>query len=912
MQISKWLPAQFFSAALIGFLLTQRLIAADVASLPADVMSVITAARYDIQPARNSSNRSFTAVNPKQRMKLRFTTTGVELRSESWRSAWSLRSVGFGADQVPLSPGRMESIGNRITITRGAGISEWYINAANGIEQGFTLQHPPSPRQSSERLRLVIGIEGDLRARTTLDNKSGLLLATANGAAALRYDHLVVIDCFGRKLPAEIGISPQNGDVFLDVDDRNAKYPITIDPTFTQEAFITASNAGAGDAFGRSIAISGDTIVVGAPNEDSAATGVDGDMADNSAQDSGAAYVFVRNGSAWTQQAYLKASNSGAGDLFGYSVAISGDTIVVGAYKEASIATGINGDQANNEVPDSGAAYVFVRSGSTWAQQAYLKRTVPGAPIFGMVSAQFGYSVAISGETIIVGAFTEISNSQGVNVVPTAVAAESGAAFVFVRNGATWTQEAYLKASNATASAHIASVAISGETVVLGSECEKSVSNGVNGDQTTSTFGLCRGAAYVFVRNAGTWAQQAYLKASNTSVQSSGLGFGSSVAIVGDTVVVGAPGETSNSTGVDGDQANNSLSYAGAAYVFRRTGVNWQQQAYLKSSNTRASDFFGASVGIAGEFAVVGSPRDAGSSGATTGAAYVFQRTGEQWASLTSLRASQPGDTALGIAVSITPERIAAGGFADSGAAFVFSIVTNTQPSVTPAIVSLPAGAQTTTSIAIVTDNEDSPGALLVAIDGANPSNGVTLSGVTNNGGNVSALISAACTASNTNFNLRATDSGSLFTNGSLSVSVTPSAPGATAAVAVGTLSPPNANFINVGLSATATGICSPILSVKVYSNEDDETPSAPNMLHSPDAQDVASGTLRLRAERSNGGSGRVYLIVAKSTNLTGGSQIAAVNAMAASAKAYALANNGNPPAGYFVVGDGPIVGPKQ
>src|SRR5262249_8523327 len=148
----------------------------------------------------------------------------------------------------------------------------------------------------------------------------------------------------------------------------------------------------------------------------SAATGVNGNQNDDSAFDSGAVYVFVRDGTNWTQQAYLKASNtegaspgSSLGDEFGYSIAISGDTIVVGAASEDSSATGVNGDQTNNKATDSGAAYVFVRSGTNWSQQAYLKASNTGA------GDVFGRVVSISGDTVAVSALLEDSNATGVN-----------------------------------------------------------------------------------------------------------------------------------------------------------------------------------------------------------------------------------------------------------------------------------------------------------------------------------------------------------------------------------------------------------------------------------------------------------------------------------------------------------------
>src|SRR5262249_49575291 len=142
---------------------------------------------------------------------------------------------------------------------------------------------------------------------------------------------------------------------------------------WSQQAYLKASNTGGGDEFGISVAVSGDTVVVGARFEASNATGVNGNQADNSASQSGAAYVFTRSGGVWSQQAYLKASNTEACDRFGWSVAVSGDTVVVGALGESSNATGVNGNQADNSACGSGAASVFPPSGGVWSQQAYLK-----------------------------------------------------------------------------------------------------------------------------------------------------------------------------------------------------------------------------------------------------------------------------------------------------------------------------------------------------------------------------------------------------------------------------------------------------------------------------------------------------------------------------------------------------------
>jgi hypothetical protein len=400
--------------------------------------------------------------------------------------------------------------------------------------------------------------------------------------------------------------------------------------TWTQQAYLKASNTGAGDFFGDRVAISGDTVVVGALSEASATTGVNGNQSDNSAANAGAAYIFVRSGNTWSQQAYVKASNTGTFDVFGSSVAISGDTVVIGALGEASAATGVNGNQADNSFRGAGAAYIFVRSGSAWSQQAYLKAS--NTCTFETFDV-FGSSVAISGDTVVVGAPDEDSAATGVNGNQADYIAQgSGAAYVFVRSGSTWTQQAYLKASNTEANDGFAtSVAISGNTVVVGAIGEASAATGVNGNQSdNSAFGA--GAAYVFVRNGSTWSQQAYVKASNAGMYD---GFGGSVAISGDTVVVGAEREDSAATGVNGNQAANSAEGAGAAYAFVRSGSTWTQQAYLKASNTQTEDIFGRSVAISGDTVVVATPVEASAatgvngnqsdnSAPNAGAAYIF------------------------------------------------------------------------------------------------------------------------------------------------------------------------------------------------------------------------------------------------------------------------------------------------
>ncbi len=446
----------------------------------------------------------------------------------------------------------------------------------------------------------------------------------ASGAARINYTGLTAWDADHKTMPATMTV--QDGQIVLTVDDRSARYPVTIDP-IAQQAYLKASNTGAGDSFGHSVAISGDTVVVGAFQEDSKAKSVNGNQSDNTSSNSGAAYVFVRSGTAWTQQAYLKAFNTDIFDNFGYSVAISGDTVVVGAPLEDSPDTGVNGSGFINTFLNSGAAYVFVRTGTAWAQQAYLKASNTDS------GDNFGYSVAVSGDTVVVGAYQEDSNATGVNGSQSDNSStNSGAAYVFVRSGTAWSQQAYLKASNTDANDNFGtSVAVSGDTVVVGAYREDSNATGVNGNGSNNSASNS-GAAYVFVRSGTAWSQQAYLKASNTD---SNDFFGQSVAISGDTVVVGAYEESSNATGVNGSQSNNSSPSSGAAYVFVRTGTAWSQQAYLKASNTDAGDDFSQSVAVSGDTVVVGADLESSNatgvngnqsnnSASTSGAAYVF------------------------------------------------------------------------------------------------------------------------------------------------------------------------------------------------------------------------------------------------------------------------------------------------
>jgi hypothetical protein len=381
---------------------------------------------------------------------------------------------------------------------------------------------------------------------------------------------------------------------------------------WTQQGIVKAANAGDLDAFGSALAISadGNTLVVGAYFEDGGGKGVNpANGADNSIPQAGAAYVFVRNGGAWSQQAYLKASNPGDmedGDTFGYSVTVSGDgnTVAVGAPSEDSDASGVNGDQANNNAVGAGAVYLFTRSGSTWAQTVYLKSDAPPAIKGGDL---FGYSVALNrdGTALAVGSYDE-GSSSGINGAFDNKVGGSGAAFVYRRSGTTWTREAFLKAREQDRNDSMGNaIAISddGNTVAVGALDEDTLEGGINAVKSGHTGDTdvpddnSSGAVYVFTKAGATWTQQAAFKASTAGKNDQ---FGIKLALSGDgnTMAVAASNEDSNALGINGDQKNDSAGESGAAYIFRRAGESWRQIAYVKASNTEEFDEFGSSVGI--------------------------------------------------------------------------------------------------------------------------------------------------------------------------------------------------------------------------------------------------------------------------------------------------------------------------
>jgi hypothetical protein len=440
-----------------------------------------------------------------------------------------------------------------------------------------------------------------------------------------------------------------------------------------QDAYGKASNTGAGDAFGVSVSLSGDTLVVGAFHEDSATQRINGNQNDNSAEKSGAVYVFRRSGSTWQQEAYIKGSNTELGDRFGASVAVSGDTLAVGATFE---------DCASNALASCGAVYVFRRSGSTWQQEAVVRASSPQA------GDHFGRSLALSGDTLVSGA----PDRDAGGVV------DSGAVFVFKRIGTAWSQTAALRASTQGKEDRFGfSVALSGDMLAVGAHLEDSSTRGINGNQADNTA-ADSGAVYVFRRSGDTWTQDAYVKASNTAA---GDNFGYSVALSGETLAVGASGEDSGATGIGGDETDNTISNSGAVYVFRRTNDVWAPDSYLKASNTGASDLFGAALALWGDTLAVGAYQENSVStgidgdqeddrALKSGAVYVFRHGDSGWQQDTYVKASNTGASDnFGFGVALSGDTLAVGAHnedssskginptsndsaLDSGAAYIF------------------------------------------------------------------------------------------------------------------------------------------------------------------------------------------------------------------------------------------------
>jgi hypothetical protein len=484
--------------------------------------------------------------------------------------------------------------------------------AAAGVAAVSSAQAPsPPPSSPAAAIRQLAYLKASNTDAGDHFGCGGVLDGHAGYGAAISGDGNTVAIGAPHESSAARGVNANQSD--NSAFDTGAVYVFARNgANWTQQAYVKASNADHGDHFGNAVALSadGNTLAVSAFWEASNAKGINSNQDDNSIPQAGAVYVFTRRGTAWTQQAYIKASNTGEagtadafgdGDQFGFSLTLSddGNTLAVGALTEDGAAAGINANQADNMANSAGAVYLFTRAGAAWTQQAYVKPDNPGG------GDMFGYTVSLNadGSTLAVGAFDEDGSPRGINGPQDNMRNGAGAVYVFTRAGTAWTQQAYIHASNNEAAdsfgVHVA-LSDDGNTLLAGSLDEDCLATGVNPTMSCDNdraADISTGAAYVFVRAGTTWSQQAYLKASNTMAND---WFGSRLALSGDgnTAAIGAALEGSAAQGINGRQNDASATDAGAVYYFTRTGTTWVQQAYVKGSNTEAFDEFGSALGV--------------------------------------------------------------------------------------------------------------------------------------------------------------------------------------------------------------------------------------------------------------------------------------------------------------------------
>jgi IPT/TIG domain/FG-GAP repeat len=608
---------------------------AQAVALPVAALAPVSAALAASDRAYEISATSagLAASNPAQRLGLRFARSGVQLSSLAAPGAGlrlRLGSVGYGTALRALDETAPRRSGDRVVYAH-AGVSEWYVNGPLGLEQGFTLARPPSALPARRSTTLTLAVTLSGDMHAALDpDGQGISLTGAHGAK-LSYGSLVATDARGDVLRSWLALRGRT--VLLGVDTRGARYPLRIDPVIQQLPTLAPGAESEGAEFGFDVALSadGNTALV----------------SDRRAHE--AAWVFTRSGSTWTQQgaplAIEEESPGGhcgeePGECGGRNVALSadGDTALIGAPYE---------DEGR------GAVWVFTRSGTTWEQQG--EKLTGGAEELG--DGRFGRSVALSadGDTALVGAAADH--------------AHRGAAWVFTRSGSTWEQQGE-KLTTGEEHSHESrfgrSVALSadGDTALIGAPGEAGNS----------------GAVWVFTRSGSTWEQPAAELTGGAEESGDGrFGFSVALSSYGNTALIGARGDSG---------------YAGAAWVFARSGSTWEQQGAKLTGGGEEDGMaeFGYDVALSGdgEVAVIGARKDA----VNVGAAWLFTLSGSSWeqqgAKLASLEPGKRDEFATGVATSSSGGTILFGGpFSDgrSGAAWAFadeSVPTPTVTSVDP------------------------------------------------------------------------------------------------------------------------------------------------------------------------------------------------------------------------------------
>ena len=612
-----------------------------------NISAQLEAVRYAARPV-GLERDAFAVDNPAQGLSARFDREGVRIwtRESHADHALGLRTVAWGrgaalADLPAVAP----ALGEDGVEFRRADVIEWYRNDRRGLEQGWTLLE--RPQGDADPVQIVVAIAGyEAQSAPT----GGLALRSAAGEE-LAYGAPIAWDAHGRDLPVALELDDK-ARVVIAVDDSDAVYPLTVDPVISNEqAKLDNPDAGFADHFGSAVAIDGNTVVVGAKQDDNAAIMGDGTNA-------GYAYVFQGSGSSWNLIATLSPSDAGGYEEFGTSVDVDGNLIVVGAPRKN--ATG---------AANAGAAYVFSRNQNgtnMWGEVAKLAVASPAT------GDRFGTDVAVAGTTVLVGA------PQRDNM-----AADSGSVFVFDENGGMWSLTTEIvNPADAASDLFGTAVALSGSTAVVGAPGHNEAGAG-------------SGVAYLFGQNVGgadAWGNSGTLIGSNSA---SGDAFGSSVDIDGSNIVVGAP-----------TADRNMRSNTGAAYVFIGAALTENELIPSDPDDLNNGDDFGFSVAISGTTALVGA-RAEDEGGGTSGAAYAFTAA-DGWAQGAKFKPADSADLdEFGYAMGLDGSTAVVGALKgdadmqmvnDAGAAYIFTLQqTAATPTPTPTATATPTPTATAT-----------------------------------------------------------------------------------------------------------------------------------------------------------------------------------------------------------------------
>jgi hypothetical protein len=565
------------------------------------------------------------AMDAPQRLQADFRPVGVLLRSGGVRVALSLRAAGYGRSLRALGQVSPSASANHVLYARGA-LSEWYVNGPLGLEQGFTLARALAPRAGGP---LTLSLALSSNAHPTL-GAAGSLLLGRGGGSSLRYGAPAASDAQGHALHSWLEL--HGGRLLLRVDASSARYPLRIDPLIQQGEKLTGAGSVGESGLGRGVALSGDgnTALVGGAGDGG---GV------------GAAWVFTRSGTTWTQQAELKGAEAGGKAAFGSSVSLSsdGNTALVGAPHDSG---------------EPGAAWVFTRSGSAWSAQG---TKLTGSEEIG--ESEFGDSVALSsdGSTALIGGW-------GDNI-------SIGAAWVFSRSGSAWSQQG---------------AKLTGAGEIGTGEFGYSVALSFDGN--TAMIGSFTGeGAWAFTRSGSTWSQQGTKLTATGEIGEGDFGSSVSLSSDGNTALIGASHDNGG---------------AGAAWSFTRSGSTWSQQGTkITGGGELGKGYVGESAALSGDgnTALIGGLGDNG----LIGAAWVFTRSGSAWSQqgskLTGGGEVGEGRFATSVALSLDGVTALIGAPSDAsglGAAWPFSsgVTAPSVTSVTPG--EGPAGGGTSVTIA--------------------------------------------------------------------------------------------------------------------------------------------------------------------------------------------------------------------